>query len=358
MNILFLHSSFPGQFKHLLVELEKNPENKILFIQEKSELKSVKFKPDVIYGHPFGPLKEAIETFSDVPFIYYCEWFYDAECEKEFDGRSLSEETKAKLRKRNEEILFFLRYCKAGITPTNWQKSQFPKEFQDKIAVLHEGVDTDICKPDSEAKFLIKEKNLELSGRDEVITYATRGLEPYRGFPVFMKAVEQLLKMRPKAHFVIAGEDDVFYGSKLTEGTYKEVMLKNTEIDLNRVHFTGKLPFNEYIKLLQISSVHVYLTYPFVLSWSVLEAMSIGCCIVASNTPPVTEIIKDNYNGFLFDFYNLNQLINQIIYALDNKTKMQVIRTNARKAVLDNYSTKILLQKHLEFIKNCKLQSG
>lgn len=394
MNILFLHRTFPAQFKHIATELAKNPKNNVVFITAEKqdeisgvrkivydlddsvcvnpdleifdaailhskiaaskalELKEEGFKPDIIYGHTLGPVMFIKDVFHDVPFLCYFEWFYNAEgADAGFDGKELSIEDKIKLKNKNADILIDLYSCDAGISPTLWQKSQFPKEFQDKIKVLHDGVDTEFFKPDSNAKFIIKNKNIELTQKDEVITYATRGMEPYRGFHVFMKAAEILQKRRPNAQIVIAGEDKVFYGGNLTEGTFKEFMLKNTNLDMERMHFTGFLPYEQYRNLLQISSAHIYLTYPFVLSWSILDAMACGCAVVASNTPPVLEVIKDGENGLLAGFYNLNELISKIEFALDNKEKMKIIRQNARKTIEEKYSTKLILPEQIEYLK-------
>jgi len=293
------------------------------------------------------------DIFPDVPLLCYFEWFYNAQgADVGFDGKLQNEDDKAKLRTKNSHLLVDLYSCDAGISPTNWQKNQFPTEFHDKIKVLHDGVDTDFCKPDNDAKFLVKDKNLVLTAKDEVITYATRGMEAYRGFPEFMRAASILLKKRSNAHIVIGGEDRVCYGPQIMGTTYKEMMLKELpDLDLNRVHFVGGLPFNEYVKLLQISSVHVYLTYPFVLSWSLLDAMSCGCCIVASDTKPVLEVMQDNYNALLFDFHNIDEQVEKIEYALANKDKIQELRHNARKTIVDNYALKDLLPQHIDFIK-------
>jgi len=167
-----------------------------------------------------------------------------------------------------------------------------------------------------------------------------------------MEALEKLLIKRPNAHFVIAGTDQIFYGDYLKSGTYKDIMLKKFKLDMTRVHFVGELSFVEYISLLQVSSAHVYSTVPFVLSWSTLEAMSVGCCMIASNTAPVIEVIKDNYNGLLFDFYNVNQLVEKIEYALNNTDKMQIIRNNARQTILEKYDIRILFNRHVEYINS------
>lgn len=397
MNILFLHRSFPAQFKYVANELAQNPNNKVVFITnsgnfeiegikkviykpekilkdpysytnayesavehgraaaaEAIKLRDAGFKPDIIMGHSgWGPTLFMKDVFPDVPLLCYFEWFYNADgADTGFDGTIINEVQRAGLRCSNSQVLMDLYSCDAGICPTNWQKSQFPKEFYDKIKVLYDGIDTDFFKPDKNAEFIVQDKNLKLTSDNEVITYATRGMEPYRGFPQFMEAAEKILKRRLNAHIVIAGDDKVYYRGKLEKVTYKELMLEKLEIDLDRVHFVGGLPYVEYLKLLQISSAHVYLTVPYVLSWSTMEAMSTGCAVVASDTQPVLEVIKDNSNGLLFDFFNVNQLVEKVEYVLDNPDKVQELRKNARKTILDNYSLEKLLPQHIDFIKN------
>ena len=417
MNILFIHRDFPGQFKYLIWALTKIPNCKIFFITEDKniqiegvekitytvapkeydsedsflkryenilahaqaatekakELKEKGIIPDVIYGfNPWGLNLFMKDIFPNIPLISYCEWFYNSKgADIGFDGRTFSDDAMGQMRLKNSHLLIDLYSSDICVSPTNWQKQQFPKEFHDKIKVIHDGVSADIFKPDNNAKFIIPDKNIELTSsvgslphhqevennlvlttKDEVITYATRGMELYRGFPQFMEAVEKLLKKRPNAHIVIAGCDKAFYGTMLKNETYKEHMLKKLNLDMNRVHFVGILPSEQYLKLLQISSVHVYMTFPFILSWSFMEAMSTGCCIVASNTPPVTEIIKDNYNGLLVNFFDIGNLVKKIEYALDNKEKMEEIKNNARKTIIENYDIKIVLPKQVDLINS------
>jgi glycosyltransferase involved in cell wall biosynthesis len=398
MNILFLHRNFPGQFKSIIMELSKDPNNNIVFVTNNKKtpapktikkyvynlkrevlenchrylrfceeavihgqsaaetvihLRNTGFKPDVIYGHTWGPTLFMKEIFPDVPLICYFEWYYNpVGTDVDFDGHTLNEDEKSKLKSKNTYLLLDLVSCDAGICPTAWQKSQFPEEFQHKIKLLHDGVDTNLCKPNNNAEFIIKEKNLKFTPKDEVITYATRGMEEYRGFPEFMKAVEKLQKSRPNLQVVIAGEDRVCYGKKLNNDTFKQKMLRELDLDLKRIHFAGNLPYLEYIKLLQITSAHVYLTYPFVLSWSLLEAMATGCNIAASNTAPVKEVIQDNFNGLLVDFYDVEQLTQKIEYILDNKKEVEYLGVNARTSILEKYDVKKLLPQHVEFIRS------
>lgn len=395
MKILFIHRDFPAQFKHLSQVLALNPNNLVLFITANdkvdapqginklvyklpqktpsivnpylkdcdlavahgrgaaeiaSAMKQKRIVPDIIIGHSWGSTMFMKDIFPDVPVLCYFEWFDNPDgAAIGFDGKIPDLNYRETIRCNNAYKLIELYSCDGGISPTEWQKTQFPKEFHEKIKVIHDGVNTDICKPDDSVNFVVNEK-LTLSSQDEVITYATRGMEPMRGFPQFIEAAEKILKKRPNAHIIIGGNDRVFYGEPLKKGTYKELMLKKHKLDLKRVHFVGGLDFDDYIKMLQVSSVHVYLTYPFILSWSFLEAMSSGCCMVASNTAPVVEVMKDNYNGLLVDFYNVDQLVEKIEYALDNKEKMEKIRANARQTVLDNYDLKIMLQKQIEYM--------
>jgi glycosyltransferase involved in cell wall biosynthesis len=396
LNILFIHKSFPGQFKYLSLVLSSFPNHNVTFITEDNilqlkginkivykpeqivssnchrylryyekavivgeavastavKLKDQGYKPDVIYGFSgWGATLFLKDIFPDVPLISYCEWFANADGpETAFDGHVFDEENRKIIRCGNSALLSDLCSCDAAITPTQWQKQQFPKEFHHKISVIHEGIDTETCKPDNNAKFLITDKGLVLSSKEEVITYGTRGMELYRGFPQFMAMVSKLQKKRPNVHIVVAGEDAIFYSPKLGDETCKESTLKKYDYDANRLHFVGTVSFIEYIKLLQISSVHVYLTYPYILSWSILNAMAAGCCIIASDTQPVLEVVKDNYNGLLFDFHNIEQLTQKVEYALDNRDKMQEIRNNARQTILDNYDLKKLLLQQITFI--------
>ena len=177
----------------------------------------------------------------------------------------------------------------------------------------------------------------------------------YRGFPEFMKTVEQLQKIRPNMQVIIGGEDRVCYGCHLKNDTFKQKMLRELDLDLSRIHFVGNLPYAEYIKLLQVSRCHVYLTYPFVLSWSLLEAMAIGCCIVASDTAPVKEVIQNNFNGILVDFYDIDLLVKNVNLILNNPENYSNIRTSARKTINKKFELKNLLNKQIEFLYNCKV---
>jgi len=395
MNILFLHRNFPAQFRHLAVHLAKDPKNKVAFITNRKEygipgvikvvydlkrevpkethrylrfyeesinhaqsaaeaalsLKAHGFVPDIIYGHSWGPNMFMKDIFPDSVLLVYFEWFYNAHgSDVDFvNPKSVTINTEANLRVKNSHILVDLYSCDHGTSPTHWQHRQFPKEYRDKISVIHDGIETDYCMPNPDTKLVIPQINLDLSNVDEIVTYVGRGMEPYRGFPQFMESVEILLKKRSNCHVVIVGEDRVCYGGQLPDGkTFKQLMLENLDLDMTRVHFTGHIPYNDYLKVLQVSKAHIYLTYPFVLSWSVLEAMSAGCVIIGSNTEPVREVIKDGYNGYLTDFFSPSKIADKVCEVLDSpEEELAYIRANARQTILDNYDLNKLLPKQL-----------
>ncbi|AFZ21066.1 glycosyltransferase family 4 protein [Allocoleopsis franciscana] len=399
MRILFLHSNFPAQFRHLAVALAQNSNHKVVFGTTRKEgalpgvykaiytpsreahpqthhyvrslegavlqgqavyrladqLKAQSFIPDVVYAHSgWGPSLFIKDIFPKAKLLCYFEWFYHAHgSDADFDpSEPLTADDEARIRIKNAPILIDLYSCDRGLAPTYWQRQQFPPEYHNKIKVHHDGVDTQFFQPQPGAKLFLPRINLDLREVPEIVTYVARGMEPYRGFPQLIETVALLQKRRPQCHVVIVGENRVAYGRTLPDGkTYKDVMLEKVPLDLNRVHFTGLLPYPEYLQVLQASSVHLYLTRPFVLSWSMLEALSAGCLVVASNTAPVTEMIQDGINGLLVDFFDTQAICDRIEYALDNPTQMVSIRHQARETILERYDLAQLLPQHLQWIQ-------
>jgi glycosyltransferase involved in cell wall biosynthesis len=318
------------------------------------DLKKKGFIPDIIIGHTWGQNLFMKDVFPDTPLVGHFEWFYRARVsDVDFDpDKPLTTDTEARVRIKNSHILVDLYSCDHGICPTLWQYEQFPPEFRHKIKVIHEGIDTDYFKPDPDAKPVWPELKLDLSQAKEIVTYVSRGLEPYRGFPQFMEAAELVLKERSGCHIVIVGEDKVFYGGNLPNGkTYKQAALEKFTGDPSRLHFTGYIPHDAYRRVLQVSSAHVYLTYPFVLSWSMLEAMSSGCLVIASNTPPVREVIRDGENGILFDFFSPQEIAEKVCYALEHQDGVKEIRKQARETVLGKYDLKRILPEQIGWIE-------
>lgn len=324
--------------------------------RELEKLKKDGFMPDVVYGHSgWGAPLFLKDIFPNARLLCYFEWFYrDRGSDVGFDpAEPVTVDDRLRIRMKNAPILSDLYSCDAGLSPTTWQASQFPNEYLNKIKILHDGIDTNYFAPGSNEPLMLPEKELDLSGVKEIVTYVSRGLEPYRGFPQFMEMVSLLQKRRKQCHVVIVGEDRVAYGKRLSGGkTYKQAILEQYEFDPKRLHFTGRLPYAQYLKVLRASSAHVYLTRPFVLSWSMLEAMSAGCVIVASDTKPVIEVIENGVNGILVNFFDVRAIADRVEEALDHPDRMQTIRQNARKTIIDKYDLATLLPKHLAWIKD------
>jgi glycosyltransferase involved in cell wall biosynthesis len=403
MKILFVHQNFPGQYRHVAAALAQTPGWEVVALGDVKnikqrpaipgvklagypspqpatprthhyvtplegavrrgqavakaclELKKRGFTPDLIHAHPgWGEALFLKDVFPDARMTLYCEFFYrsrgsdvgfDPEYPSTFDDQF-------RVRVKNATHLLSLEASQEGLSPTQWQKKQFPKEYQERITVVHEGVDTDLVKPDPRAEVALTRANLKLTPADEVITYVARNLEPYRGFHVFMRALPELLRRRPKAHVIIVGADGVSYGQALPDKqTYKKKLLDELggKLDVERVHFLGQVPYAGLVKIYQVSSVHVYLTYPFVLSWSLLEAMSAGCLVVGSRTPPLEEVVTDGKNGFLTDFFDTNALAERVDETLERRAALGKVRERARKTVVENYDLKrICLPKQLK----------
>lgn len=399
MHILFLHPNFPAQFRHLAVTLAQDSKNTVVFGTTRKEgnlpgvykaiyspsrephpqihqyvrplenavlhgqavyrlcvqLKAQGFIPDVVYAHSgWGPSLFIKDAFPKAKLLCYFEWFYHAHgTDADFDpSEPLDADAEARIRIKNAPILIDLYSCDRGLSPTNWQRQQFPPEYHSKITVHHDGVDTQFFQPQPGAKLVLPRINLDLRDVPEIVTYVARGMEPYRGFPQLIETIALLQQRRPQCHAVIVGENRVAYGKPLPDGkTYKDYMLEKVPLDLSRVHFTGLLPYPEYLQVLQASSAHIYLTRPFVLSWSMLESMATGCLVVASNTPPVIEIIQDGVNGLLVDFFSPQQICDRVEEALDNPTQMASIRAKARETIQERYDLGKLLPQHLQWIE-------
>ena len=399
MKIVFIHQNFPGQFPHIARHLAADKNNQVIAIAQKhgkpqpninhivyaparmphknthhylinaemgvlngqavakvlEALKNKGVKPDVIVGHlGWGETLFAKDVFPDVPLINYFEFFYkavgaDTDFDPEFPN---SADDVLRIRTKNAVNLLGLHACDAGISPTNWQRSLYPPEFQPKISVIHEGINTDLAKPDENAEYWLS-KTVKFSKKDKIVTFVARNLEPYRGFHTFMRAIPHIQTAHPDCQILIVGADGVSYGRKNdTTETYRAQLLKEVKVDQSRVHFLGKLDYANYLKILQISSVHVYLTVPFVLSWSMLEAMSTGCVVVASNTAPVVEVIEHEKNGLLVDFLSPQSVANAVSKVLENPAKMQHLGVAARKLLLERYQVNNSIEQYTQLLQN------
>jgi glycosyltransferase involved in cell wall biosynthesis len=254
------------------------------------------------------------------------------------------------LRLKNLNNLLHFETADAGISPTHWQASTFPEPFRSRISVVHDGIDTHTLKPDPGVQLSLTTaagQQLTLSRQDEVVTFVNRNLEPYRGFHTFMRALPDLLRRRRSARVLIVGGNQVSYGAapnpeqhgaaSWREVYTQEVRGQIADEDWARVHFLGHLPYQHFIPLLQLSRVHVYLTYPFVLSWSLLEAMSVGCAIVASNTEPLREAIEHDHTGRLVDFFSPQALSNEVCALLEDGPTRERLGQKAREFAVARY---------------------
>ncbi len=404
MRVLFIHPNFPAQFRHLATVLGRDPANKVVFATRSErpewaipgvekhligpgsaedkrartthpfargfedavrsgedtaralgELRNKGFIPDVVYGHSgWGATMFLKDVFPDAAFLAYFEWFYRARgSDVDFDpAEPPTWQTVASVRAKNASILLDLESCDFGYSPTAWQRSQFPREFRHKIALIHDGIDTDYFRPASEGEPPLELAGIDLSGARELVTYATRGMEPYRGFPQFMEAAALILKQRPGCHIVVAGSDRVCYGKRLPEGqSHKQQALKRLDLDTSRLHFPGALPYGQYKRLLQTSNAHVYLTRPFVLSWSLLESMSCGCLVVASDTQPVREVIRHGVNGLLAPFFSPERIAETVVQALERKDDLRPLREKARATIEGRFALRRLMPAHLNLLR-------
>lgn len=401
MKYLFVHQNMPGQYKHICQRLADDKANTVVFITKREgiELPGVKkvlykphrepaesthryiretergilhaqevarkavalkaqgFVPDIIIGHPgWGETLYLKDVFPDTPLLNFFEFYYHAVgADVGFDPESqITLDTHCRIRTKNIVQFIGLESADAGMSPTYWQFQQYPEEYRYKISVIHDGIDTSVCAPDPDASIEIKTADgvtTALKQGEEIVTFVVRNLEPYRGFPQFMRAAEIIQKRRPNAKIIIIGGDDVSYGRALPEGqTYRKQMLAEVDLDMSRVFFLGRVPYGTYLKVIKVSGVHVYLTFPFVLSWSMMEAMSAGCALVASDTPPVTEVVKDGVNGLLFDFFDHATIADRVDEVLDHKDRMAAMRKKARQTIEQNYELEKCLAEQFKLI--------
>jgi glycosyltransferase involved in cell wall biosynthesis len=399
MNILVLHKNFPGQFRHIVRYLVQTGHKVVGVGNEQSpglpgvthvryELKNMPkqppqrhmatvfdaairsdavaglmrqlekqgFTPDAVLTHPgWGEALYVKDVFPKARLVSLFEFYYHAEgADVGFEPGSqpASPDLRATLRMRNMLHLTNLELCDVAVSPTRWQKSLHPRAYHNKIAVAHEGVNTEVMTPDDAAKFTLPDGRT-LTRADKVVTYVARNLEPYRGFHVFMRALPEIQRRCPGAVAVIVGGDNVSYGRPPKDAAnWREAMLAEVgpRLDLSRVVFTGQIPYRDYRSLLQVSGAHAYLTYPFVLSWSMLEAMSCGCPILGSATPPVQEVLADGVNGRLFPFFEGETLAGLVQEALEKPEAFKPLREAARKTAVEGYDIRLGIARYLTLL--------
>tara|TARA_B100000674_G_scaffold86943_1_gene60238 strand:- start:5865 stop:7100 length:1236 start_codon:yes stop_codon:yes gene_type:complete len=407
MNILFIHQNFPGQFKHLVPALlsqghkvsaltstrvnpDKYPgisvyhysiersssqdihpwivdfETKVIraeaCFRTALVLRSRGYYPDLIISHHgWGESLFLKDVWPNTKLALYCEFYYQPEgFDVGFDPEfsAVATDVSCNLRLKNLNNLLHFDLADAAISPTFWQASSFPLPFRNKISVIHDGINTSSILPNPNASITLN-NSLQLTNVDEVVTFVNRNLEPYRGYHSFMRSLPTILRERPNAHILIVGGDGLSYGSAHQSGkSWKSIFIQEVrpsirDTDWARVHFLGSVSYQQFITILQISSVHVYLTYPFVLSWSLLEAMSAGCSVVASNTGPLREVISDHENGVLVDFFSPSDISDKVCSLLANKDLGAELGQKARKFAQENYDlVNICLPRQIDWINS------
>lgn len=379
-NVLFLHQNFPGQFRHLAPALQRaghqvqalamhrrpsgtgvlthhyslrsqpvagqhpllrEAEAKALRGEAAASailaLKRQGFEPDVVVTNPgWGEALYVPDVLPRARMVGLIEFYYgtpdaDVGFDPEFAQPGL--EVAMRQRLKNLALTECLLNMHAGVSPTLWQASRIPAGLRSKVEVIFDGLDTDALCPDGQASFKVGEGGPRFRPGDPVISFVNRNLEPYRGYHRLMRALPDFQRRCPTAHVVLVGGESVSYGAPAPVGkTWKQIFLDEVQgrLDLSRVHFVGALPYADYLSLLRVSAAHVYLTYPFVLSWSCLEAMSLGCRVIGSKTPPVQEFIEDGRNGHLVDFFDTDALVAAMAQAIDRAGQDDPIRHAAR----------------------------
>lgn len=296
--------------------------------------------PDVIIGHSgWGETILVKEAFPHVPLLNYFEFYYrNIGQDLGFDPEYMPDiDTVLAAPIKNTINLLSGDACDWGLTPTQWQFSTYPTSIQSKMSVIHEGVDTNAIRPRSDATFTTA-SGKELKAGQKIVTFVSRNLEPYRGFHIFMRAIPEIQRRHPDAEILIVGSEGTSYGRKLPEGdSYKKRMLAEVSFNPETVHFTGHLETARFRAVMQISAAHIYLTYPFVLSWSMLESMATGCLVIGSKTAPVEEVLIDGRNGLLVDFFDKQGLVDRISEALSKPERFADMRRAARETVMARY---------------------
>ena len=388
MKLLFLHQNCPGQYRELVQWLAGQGGHEIVFLTQRENVPQMQgvrilryaphhrpakdayglsryweecagsgfgaaqacqaldkagFKPDVILGHVgWGELTFTKIVWPDVPVIGFFEYYFLARggsvgFDPEFPS---GPHTPFIMHARNAVNFINLETVDLGQSPTLWQRNTYPESFHSKIYTCHDGIRTDLLRPDPQASVMLDRLGRAVSREDEIFTYMARNMEPTRGFHVFMRALPHILEARPKARALIIGGNEASYGKKAAdEGGYRARMEREVgdRLDWDRVHFLGRVPYADYQKIIQISRCHIYLTVPFVLSWSLLESMSMGATIVASDVAPVREAVTHGQTGLLVDFFKPEALAAQVAEVLAAPGDYAHLGRAARAHVVDNY---------------------
>jgi glycosyltransferase involved in cell wall biosynthesis len=401
---IFIHQNMPAQFLHMVLHLRgeghrihfitKNKENHLRNVNKipyevsrtaspnthhylhtaengilhgqavyraLDNLKRNGVNPDIIVGHAgWGETLLVKDVFPDAPLLSYFEFYYRAHGQDmNFDPEYPSSvDSLISTAFKNTTSLHAFNSCDWGITPTQWQLDTHPAYFHSKMSVIHEGIDTQAIRPNPDASFTT-ESGKQLRPGQKIVTFVARSLEPYRGFHTFMRAIPEIQRRHPDAEIVIVGSERDGYGRKLAEGdSYKKQLLAEVSFNPDTVHFTGHLATEPFRAVMAVSMAHVYLTYPFILSWSMVESLATGCLVIGSRTAPVEEVIVDRKNGLLVDFPDPRALADTICEVLARPQQFEHLRHAARETAVARYDLRtVTLPRQLallnSMIRNC-----
>jgi glycosyltransferase involved in cell wall biosynthesis len=401
VKYLFVHQNYPGQYLHIVRHLVASRQHDVVFLSEPNanqipgvrkvpypkpsgpaqethtaareldgavrraevvartaaNLKQLGFEPDIIIGHHgWGEMLNLCDVWPDAPMLGYLEFYYSTDgIDVGFDPEFPTPVSDyPRIRAKNAVNLLALGLDAHAQTPTKWQLSTYPDWAQQRITLLPEGVHLDVCKPNPQARrrnLVIGDTTIHPS--EKLVTYVARDLEPYRGFHAMMRAVPHMLRGRKDVRVVMVGGDGISYGMPPAEGTWRQKMLAELgdAIDPKRVLFPGRLEYATYVAMLQRSDAHVYLTYPFVASWSLREALAIGCVVIASDTPTAREFVTHEQNGLLVSFFDPKGIADTVLRVLEDAPLAHRLRENARRYAEKNLAMTDYLAAYDAIIK-------
>jgi glycosyltransferase involved in cell wall biosynthesis len=403
MHILFVHQNYPAQFGHIASYLVKNHGIRCTFVSQQPPghadgIEKIQYhlqggatqqthycsrtsenaiwhshaiyealrarpdvKPDLVVGHSGFLTTTFLSELYHCPVVNYFEYYYwtsgsDMDFRPDFPCTDIN---RLRARVRNAVLLMDLDNCRLGYSPTRWQRDRLPKEYHDKVRVIFDGIDTQIWHP--RPGFPRRIGNWNVPDGMKVVTYVARGMESLRGFDIFMKMAKILGERRKDVTFVVVGQDRVVYGGDsdiIGNRTFKEWVLAQDQYDLSRLVFTGLLPVNTLAELFAVTDVHVYLTVPFVLSWSLMDALACGATVVASDTAPVREMIEHGQNGLLVDFFDVEGLAGVVSKVLDTPQEFKHLGQAGSQMIQERYSLEVCLPQMLNLYQEAAGESS
>jgi glycosyltransferase involved in cell wall biosynthesis len=407
MHVLYVHQNFPAQFGHIAWHLSRQPGLKCTFISETpagmvENVEKIQYKrtggathqthfcsrtfenaifncdavynalharpdiqPDLIVGHSgFGSTLFLRDLYPKTPIINLFEYYYrprHPESDMGFRqdlGWNLPEIFFMRARARNAMILLDLENCSLGYCPTAFQRSTFPEKYHPKIDVIFDGVERSVyhgynesLRPPVASRTTRNIAGVDVPASTRVITYVSRGFESMRCFDLFMRTAKLIYQQYPDVLFFVVGADRVAYGGDetfLPQGTtFKQWTLASDNYDLTRFHFLGTILPQQLAVLLASTDLHIYLTVPFVLSWSMMDAMSCGAVVLGSDTAPVKEMIRDGENGLLANLFDSEALAEKALRVLQNPDTFRPLGRSAEQLIDQNYSVQSILPRML-----------